>query len=252
MKKVVLCIKLVVLCAVLNGFVKFAFSTSILPFGLPFHLNMEKNVTTGYTVVDGTAEVSVEGIEEIELSFVAGNIGVVPYEGDVFRIDYAGGSVDCLYQVSGNKLEISPDFGWFNFGGSEHSDGDMTLYVPLTLTNLDVQATVVNGTIEIGIAGDELSMESVNGTLRAFALFDSIEIETVSSDEMVIATDETTTREIKCDSISGTLTLEGGFNYEVELDSVSGDILGDGPDEDISHKIAIELDSISGDFIHIA
>ena len=51
---------------------------------------------------------------------------------------------------------------------------------------------------------------------------------------------------------SGTLTLEGGFNYEVELDSVSGDIRGDGPDEDISHKIAIELDSISGDFIHIA
>ncbi len=257
MRKVTLIIKLIIKIWLLSLFMNILlggayFNHSVIALPTTSLGNFEE-YSDYTTAVGGSATIPVQEIDTVELTFFSGDITILPYDGEDFKIDYRGGAVDCVYQVDGHTLHICPKLEHFhvNVGfslGSQQQDGDITLYVPQSVTHLNVDVESVSSEVEITIPGNELSVQAVSGDVSALSSFRSMEMETVSGDIIVTAIPDYSLTHLACDTVSGDLTLSGGFNYRLDMDSLSGNVRGNSS-SDAGNLVDIYFQSVSGDMI---
>ncbi|SEL69672.1 Putative adhesin [Pseudoxanthomonas sp. GM95] len=119
----------------------------------------------------------------------------------------------------GSDLQIKVRYpkggGW---GGKSSGPTDLQLMVPIR-AQLDLHA--VSADVDVsGVAPDELSIESVSGSVIVAAAPRELSINTVSGDVTATANSS----EVDIQTVSGGVTLRGRLNGEVEVETVSGDI----------------------------
>ena len=186
------------------------------------------------TPFDETRAISPDA--EISLDNLKGQIEVTTWERNEIRIHGRRGEGTKELAITGDaahlsiKIEYPENKGWFLWGGDEAEASDLRVTVP---AGVSVNVDTVAAQVQVrGVAGRELSIESVSGRVDAQTGAAEVAIETVSGD----ATIQAQSRELTVESVSGDIRVRGALAERVELEAVSG---------------SIELDS-SGSAKHVA
>jgi DUF4097 and DUF4098 domain-containing protein YvlB len=129
--------------------------------------------------------------------------------------------------------------GWFGWGKSDARTEPTTLEITLPArASVDVESVSADVDVQ-GIAGGRLSVQNVSGNVVVAASSPGeASLENVSGDLNL----RMTSSKVKIETVSGDLSLQGGFAGDVNIDSVSGkvDVTGSRIDQ-------FELSSVSGD-----
>lgn len=223
----------------------------------------------------GNMEYSADKIENIDISWAAGNVELVIYDGNTFKVEEKGsfdeddrmrsraldGTLTVKFAKSGIRL-----FGY-------NVEKELTLYIPvsacerikmLNVESASADVTVGRGTNEnlIALSLDKLNIASASGNVTAsFGRADDVSIETVSGD-IVLKVGSLKDAEIgsvsgriqldaelergTIEAVSGAIEIEtfNSIPQELEVESVSGNISLKLPESMDGFKA--ELDSVSG------
>ena len=174
---------------------------------------------------------------EVEVSNLKGSIEVRTWDRNEVRITGSlGEGVERLeIEGTGRKLGVR-----VRYPRSSH-DADPTrlvLEIPHQ-ASLDVESVAANVDVQ-GIAGEELGIDSVSGSVVAVGAPRKAAIESVSGDLRL----NLNTRDVEVDSVSGKVSLRGRIAGSVEVETVSGDIDVDTRGERLSR---LQLSTVSGD-----
>ena len=246
MYKKTLYLKLVLQILLLLALICIPFRTAFSFYGIGFF-----GSNGNFTEVDMEVNIPSDGIKEIEIDFISGDIDVSYHESDEIVLRYDNGDAACLYDVSGDTLEIRTELtngGGFSIGFNQKREGNLILSLPQEFTT-DLEIDTVSSDIVIGTSGKSLELSTVSGDCEVANNFTDMDFETVSGD-VTIRADKHTTKRLTCDSVSGDLLLQGeGFNYRVNVDRIGGSYSENGSERDGAETMMdIELDSVSGDF----
>ena len=158
---------------------------------------------------------------EVSLDNLKGLIEVTTWERNEIRI--AGkrgeGTKDLLIEGDAASLRIKIDYpqssGWFGWG-REGEASELRVTVPASVS---VSVDTVAAEVDVrGVAGRELSIESVSGRVTVTTAATDVSVETVSGD----ATVEARSAELQVESVSGDVDVRGELADRVELEAVSG------------------------------
>lgn len=133
------------------------------------------------------------------------------------------------------KVRYPKSSGW---GGKSSEPTDLQLMVPVR-ASLEVHSVAAEVDVS-GIASDELSIESVSGSVTVAAAPREVSINTVSG--AVNAT--VNSGEVDVQTVSGGVVLRGRLNGEVEVETVSGNIQVAVKEERLRE---LSTNSVSGD-----
>lgn len=170
---------------------------------------------------------SVDADARIELSNVRGLIKVEAW--DQSEVEVAGflgeGVEGLVIEGDAERLSIRIEYprggngGWFGWWGGERA-GDSELRVKLPRgASLDVES--VSAEVEVvGVAGEEIGIESVSGSVRLDADPALLEVETVSGAQRL----RSAARELRLETVSGSIEVEGQGPDSLRAESVSGDV----------------------------
>lgn len=170
---------------------------------------------------------SVDPDAHIELSNVRGLIKVEAWDQSEVEVGgYLGEGVEGLV-IEGDveHLSIRIEYprggngGWFGWwGGEPAGDSELRVKVPRG-ASLEVES--VSAEIEVvGVAGEEIGIESVSGSVKLDADPGVLEVETVSGAQRL----RTTAREVRVETVSGSIEVAGEGPESLRAESVSGDV----------------------------
>lgn len=187
------------------------------------------------TPINETRPLAATG--EVEVANLKGSIEVRAWDRDEVRITGSlGDGVERLEINEGRgKLEVRVRYPR-NSRDSEPTT--LVLEIPRQ-ASLDVESVAANVDVQ-GVAGAELAIESVSGTVRAVGAPAKASIESVSGDLRL----NLNSRELDIESVSGRVTLRGRIAGSIDLETVSGDIDVDTRGERLSR---LDASSVSGD-----
>lgn len=220
-----------------------------------------------------TYTIAADGIEELSIDWLAGDIEVIPYAGDQILIQETCREEitddNCLrYRVKNGRLDISccrEENGIsFDLGDDRELTKQLTVKVPMELAGdlkvLEIDA--VSSDVRVnGLTIKEFSADTVSGnvTLEQCSAAD-IQTDTISGD--VDLSLLACPKEFSADTTSGniTLALPHGSSFRLEFETVSGQPKLKGfdadclEDEDGSYeyqagrgRCEFSVDTISGD-----
>lgn len=182
----------------------------------------------------GAAEVPVDGITEISVEWVNGNINVEYYDGDTISFSETEPKSEnyaMRYRVDGNELKIkfckSGILSRSNYDKSTYGK-DLTLYIPkdLSLNELDIDS--ISSTINVhDISAYSVNFDTVSGNVNASGSFSEADFDSVSGN--IYITCYSVPRSISVDTISGDCELavpEDINGFTVDYETVSGSIIG--------------------------
>ncbi|WDS37566.1 DUF4097 family beta strand repeat-containing protein [Pseudoxanthomonas sp.] len=171
------------------------------------------------TPIDQTRPLDPRG--KVEVENIKGRIQVRAWDRSEVQIrGTLGDGVEKLeVEGDGDDLQIKVRYpkggGW---GGKSSGPTDLQLMVPVR-ASLDLHA--VSADVDVsGVAPDELSIESVSGSVVVAAAPRELSINSVSGDVTATAN----SGEVDIQTVSGSVILRGRLNGEVEVETVSGDI----------------------------
>lgn len=210
--------------------------------------------TAGNTTVNGK-------VKTIDISWNDGQVNIGLHDGDGVIVK----------ETSGKNLEREERLHWYlkdgtlyikyaesGFRSTKSLDKKLTVLLPedLALTRLTVDAVSAKTTVT-DVAAGKLEIDTVSGGAKLqLRRADSVEINSVSG-AVSIQTDDVPDR-ITVDTVSGgvTLRLPGDAGFEAAVDSVSGDIDGEGYTVKGKKYVAgdrkctVQVDTVSGN-IHL-
>lgn len=215
-----------------------ATDTSFFSWGLSI-----ERLTGAYEEQGGYA-ISASGIDSISVSWDAGNVDVIPYEGSEIRVvEYAQRELkddEVLYYAENNgTLTIKYRQG---NGYVRMPEKRLELFIPYSLAedikNMNIDST--SGNINISdIKAGSLLADSTSGYVSII----NVEAESIRSDTTSggISMSNINTDSLSVDTISGSLTLRGVSAYKINVSSTSGKI-------DFQDTTAdnVDVDTISG------
>lgn len=187
------------------------------------------------TPINETRPLDARG--EIGVSNLKGRIEVRTWDRNEVQITGSlGEGVERLeIDGGGEKLDVR-----VRYPRNSHDTGptELVLRIPHQ-ASLDVESVAANVDV-LGVAGEELDIESVSGTVVAVGAPRKATIESVSGDLRL----NLNAREVEVDSVSGKVALRGRIPGKVEVETVSGNIEVDTRGERLS---GLELSTVSGD-----
>lgn len=175
----------------------------------------------------GNATVT-DGITDLTINWVVGNVTVIPSEGESITIteDYCGGSdADCLrWRVEDGELTVqfrksSP----LLLRDAERTKKDLTVAIPASMLESmgDVRITVVSGNVTYTGNADELSLDAVEGSLTVTGDIGDLEVEAV--DGNVTFRGGVRRGELSCVDADVTMYLD--MATDLSFEQVDGDVL---------------------------
>ena len=211
----------------------------------------------------GNAEISVSGLKNLEIDWLAGSVTVQTWDGDTVSVSEQGADGDAERQLhwllDGQTLYLR-----YCAAGMHHNLPSKDLLVRLPkdthLEKLSVSGTSADAELT-ELSADLLKFDSTSGELDAQGDCRTLSANTTSGDVRFTGTAE----RADFDSTSGGLRITGTVSREVDVSPVSGDMdltLDAVPDEvsfdSTSADAALtlpdqrsfeaELDTVSGDF----
>ena len=187
------------------------------------------------TPIDETRPLDARG--EVDVSNLKGSIEVRTWERNEVQVTGSlGEGVERLeIEGSGSKLSVR-----VRYPRNSHNTEPTTLVLEIPhQASLDVESVAANVDVQ-GIAGEELEIDSVSGTVVAVGAPRKAAIESVSGDLRL----NLNTRDVEVDSVSGKVTLRGRIAGSVEVETVSGNIEVDTRGERLSR---LQVSTVSGD-----
>lgn len=187
------------------------------------------------TPINETRPLDARG--EIEVSNLKGSIEVRTWDRNEVRITGSlGDGVERLeIDGSGRKLAVR-----VRYPRNSHNTEETVLVLEVPRqASLDVDSVAASVDVQ-GIAGEELDIDSVSGTVVAVGAPRKAGIESVSGDLRL----NLNSRDVEVDSVSGKVSLRGRIAGAVEVETVSGNIDVDTRGERPSR---LELSTVSGD-----
>jgi len=202
---------------------------------LPFRVGIGglESLTGPFGVVTRTDNIYVEGIDSISIDWIAGDIALRPYDGDVIQLTERAQRTlhaDEMFfaDISGSTLEIR----FLNPAIRERiglmPPKQLEVLIPTSLAENLRQLNVgsISGRVEI----DGLSMDGLSVT--------AVDVGTTSGD---IALSNLVSKDIAANSTSGRITVNSATADNMSLDSTSGAI-----EVTETRSDELELDTLSG------
>lgn len=192
-----------------------------------------------YTEVNTSAEIDANGISELDIEWIDGNINIEYYDGEKIHIEESGNiSKPMCYKIEGTTLKID-EYLNSNKVGIKTASKNLTVKLPLDFN------------------ANEIDISVVSATVRADALnVGKLDFETVSGNgEFVFAESP---REIDTDSVSGKVKIilpEDVTGYSASLDAVSGSLIASGFGDSGNNTyygdgaVIIDSESVSGNLV---
>ncbi len=238
MKKTLLIIKLFLLVAL---FIFILYITFFNKFDFSFTTVTREYDT--YTKVQQSAIID-DSIQDIEVLAISADIEVVESNDAHITILYDNSNaMNLYYKVIEDQLLIEieqHETSWFGFNFSNIKENTIKILVPSSLLPT-LQISNVSSDMDININTQSILVQTVSGPL------------TITHQ----------TEEIEFDSVSGNLNVIAYDNTEIDMRSVSGDIIYTGPDYDLKHDtvgdrtdhtsidatVEITLNGVSSNFV---
>jgi DUF4097 and DUF4098 domain-containing protein YvlB len=190
-----------------------------LPATLSLSLLLAVAAAQAATPIDQTRPLDARG--KVEVENIKGRIQVRAWDRPEVQIRGSLGDGVEKLEIEGDdgdlqiKVRYPKGGGW---GGKSSGPTELQLMVPVR-ASLDLH--VVSADVDVsGVASDELSIESVSGSVLVAAAPRELSINTVSGDVTATANSS----EVDIQTVSGGVALRGRLNGEVEVETVSGDI----------------------------
>ena len=207
----------------------------------------------------GGASLPVDGIREIEIEWIAGEVEIECYDGS--EIVFSETSAEQLserqtmrYLVKDGELEIR----CCESKTVQLPEKTLTVQIPASLIADELEADVVSASLTArGVQAREIKLESVSGNICADGLTaEKLQIDTVSGIAEILRCD--VARKLKIDTVSGNAAMQlaaSATGFTLKFDTVSGSVHCDVP-VTTSRKsmvygdgsLEIEMESVSGSF----
>ena len=182
---------------------------------------------TGPYETDGTYNIDADGIDSIKVDWVAGDITLVPYDGNDIQINELA-----QRKLNDNeKLRISTSGGTLEIRFHENSIGrinmpqkQLEIFVPHGLGgNLDkLTVNSVSGSIDVkDVSAGVLSIETTSAKTYASGTFGNVKLTSVSGNISLNNTAHGSG--VGVNTTSGSINISGAFD-EVVAESVSGSV----------------------------
>lgn len=162
----------------------------------------------------------------VEIENIKGSISVQAWDRPEVKIEGELGEGAEKLEIEGDREHLKirvkyPNRGGgmgFLIGGDNSEPSHLRLMVPL---RADVSIESVAADVDVlGLASDELSIESVSGDVKVAAAPLEASIESVSGDQILTLN----RANVRAESVSGDIRLSGRLGNELTLETVSGDI----------------------------
>ena len=216
-----------------------------------------RGVKDGFAL--GGASLPVDGIREIEIEWIAGEVEIECYDGS--EIVFSETSAEQLserqtmrYLVKDGELEIR----CCESKTVQLPEKTLTVQIPASLIADELEADVVSASLTArGVQAREIKLESVSGNICADGLTaEKLQIDTVSGIAEILRCD--VARKLKIDTVSGNAAMQLAASatcFTLKFDTVSGSVHCDVP-VTTSRKsmvygdgsLEIEMESVSGSF----
>lgn len=216
-----------------------------------------RGVKDGFAL--GGASLPVDGIREIEIEWIAGEVEIECYDGS--EIVFSETSAEQLserqtmrYLVKDGELEIR----CCESKTVQLPEKTLTVQIPASLIADELEADVVSASLTArGVQAREIKLESVSGNICADGLTaEKLQIDTVSGIAEILRCD--VARKLKIDTVSGNAAMQlaaSATGFTLKFDTVSGSVHCDVP-VTTSRKsmvygdgsLGIEMESVSGSF----
>lgn len=216
-----------------------------------------RGVKDGFAL--GGASLPVDGIREIEIEWIAGEVEIECYDGS--EIVFSETSAEQLserqtmrYLVKDGELEIR----CCESKTVQLPEKTLTVQIPASLIADELEADVVSASLMArGVQAREIKLESVSGNICADGLTaEKLQIDTVSGIAEILRCD--VARKLKIDTVSGNAAMQlaaSATGFTLKFDTVSGSVHCDVP-VTTSRKsmvygdgsLGIEMESVSGSF----
>ena len=216
-----------------------------------------RGVKDGFAL--GGASLPVDGIREIEIEWIAGEVEIECYDGS--EIVFSETSAEQLserqtmrYLVKDGELEIR----CCESKTVQLPEKTLTVQIPASLIADELEADVVSASLTArGVQAREIKLESVSGNICADGLTaEKLQIDTVSGIAEILRCD--VARKLKIDTVSGNAAMQlaaSATGFTLKFDTVSGSVHCDVP-VTTSRKsmvygdgsLEIEMESVSGSF----
>ena len=216
-----------------------------------------RGVKDGFAL--GGASLPVDGIREIEIEWIAGEVEIECYDGS--EIVFSETSAEQLserqtmrYLVKDGELEIR----CCESKTVQLPEKTLTVQIPASLIVDELEADVVSASLTAcGVQAREIKLESISGNICADGLTaEKLQIDTVSGIAEILRCD--VARKLKIDTVSGNAAMQlaaSATGFTLKFDTVSGSVHCDVP-VTTSRKsmvygdgsLEIEMESVSGSF----
>ncbi len=216
-----------------------------------------RGVKDGFAL--GGASLPVDGIREIEIEWIAGEVEIECYDGS--EIVFSETSAEQLserqtmrYLVKDGELEIR----CCESKTVQLPEKTLTVQIPASLIADELEADVVSASLTArGVQAREIKLESVSGNICADGLTaEKLQIDTVSGIAEILRCD--VARKLEIDTVSGNAAMQlaaSATGFTLKFDTVSGSVHCDVP-VTTSRKsmvygdgsLEIEMESVSGRF----
>ena len=216
-----------------------------------------RGVKDGFAL--GGASLPVDGIREIEIEWIAGEVEIECYDGS--EIVFSETSAEQLserqtmrYLVKDGELEIR----CCESKTVQLPEKTLTVQIPASLIADELEADVVSASLTArGVQAREIKLESVSGNICVDGLTaEKLQIDTVSGIAEILRCD--VARKLKIDTVSGNAAMQlaaSATGFTLKFDTVSGSVHCDVP-VTTSRKsmvygdgsLEIEMESVSGSF----
>lgn len=216
-----------------------------------------RGVKDGFAL--GGASLPADGIREIEIEWIAGEVEIECYDGS--EIVFSETSAEQLserqtmrYLVKDGELEIR----CCESKTVQLPEKTLTVQIPASLIVDELEADVVSASLTArGVQAREIKLESVSGNICADGLTaEKLQIDTVSGIAEILRCD--VARKLEIDTVSGNAAMQlaaSATGFTLKFDTVSGSVHCDVP-VTTSRKsmvygdgsLEIEMESVSGSF----
>ncbi|MGN1328537.1 MAG: DUF4097 family beta strand repeat-containing protein [Eubacterium sp.] len=187
--------------------------------------------------VEGPYDVATEGIENIDIEWVSGNVDVQYYDGDTIYIEESAKSDKnpMTYKVDNKTLYIDEFADNVSTAFSSKLKKDLTVKIPSEFKTNEFTLDIVSANLTISNLNTrdfELNAVSGNSHIYFATQPQDIEMDTVSGDIQLVFPSDITGYSISNESVSGSVntndfgnTLNYGDGYtKIEHDAVSGNL----------------------------
>ena len=190
-----------------------------------------RGVKDGFAL--GGASLPVDGIREIEIEWIAGEVEIECYDGS--EIVFSETSAEQLserqtmrYLVKDGELEIR----CCESKTVQLPEKTLTVQIPASLIADELEADVVSASLTArGVQAREIKLESVSGNICADGLTaEKLQIDTVSGIAEILRCD--VARKLKIDTVSGNAAMQlaaSATGFTLKFDTVSGSVHCDVP-----------------------